>query len=66
MTGEDVVSLVGASSSAAYEALAVLERSGVLGEVTGRRRDRLWVVTDVVGELEDLQRRVTARLTAPA
>lgn len=62
LTADDAVDLSGASTAAAYSALSVLEEHGILREVTGRKRDRIWVVAEVVDELEDLDRRIRARL----
>lgn len=62
LTAEDAAELTGASLPAAYPALAALEERGILREVTGRKRDRIWVVADVVDELEDLDQRIRARL----
>lgn len=62
LTAEDAMALVTASSATIYRTLDLLERRGILREVTGRRRDRIWVVADVVDELEDLDARIRARL----
>lgn len=62
LTAETLVELAGGSTAAAYAGIVVLEDQGVLREVTGRKRDRVWVVADAVAELEDLDRRIQARL----
>ncbi|WP_226831945.1 Fic family protein [Brachybacterium sp. FME24] len=62
LTAEEAVELSGGSTSAAYTALERLETFEILREVTGRKRDRIWVVADVVDELEDLDRRIRARM----
>lgn len=58
LTSADFSELVGGAVATVYAAIDTLERSGIIREVTGRKRDRIWVVTDVVDELEDLDRRI--------
>ncbi|MFZ4841232.1 hypothetical protein [Mycetocola saprophilus] len=40
-----------------------LDRSGILREVGGRRGERIWVVADVIDELNDLESRIHAALS---
>lgn len=61
LTVDDAQAALGASTAATYTAFERLESAGILREVTGRKRDRIWVVADVVDELEDLDRRIGAR-----
>lgn len=62
ITGDDMARLTGATSSG-YAAIDAFERAGVLREITGRKRDRLWVVVDVLGELDDLDQRIRVGLS---
>lgn len=62
LTAEDFVRLTGGSTSSAYGAIDVLADAGIIREVTGRKRDRIWVVSDIVDELDDLDLRIRARL----
>lgn len=48
------------------ELLDELVRSGVLRPVTDRRRDRAWVATDVVSELDALAERIRAAVSESA
>ncbi|UQN28884.1 Fic family protein [Brachybacterium kimchii] len=60
-TVDEAREALGASTAALYPAVETLESAGILREVTGRKRERIWVVADVVDELEDLDRRVAIR-----
>ncbi|MEQ6901086.1 Fic family protein [Nocardioides sp. YIM 152588] len=44
-----------------YEALDRLTDAGVLDEITGRGRNRVWVAADVMAELGELERRIGLR-----
>jgi Fic family protein len=39
-----------------------LEEAGIVTEITGRKRNRVWVVTEVMAELEELSRRIGERV----
>ena len=39
-----------------------LEEAGIVTEITGRQRNRVWVVSEVMAELEELNRRIGARV----
>jgi hypothetical protein len=39
-----------------------LEEAGIVTEITGRKRNRVWVVSEVMAELEDLNRRIGERV----
>ncbi len=62
LTADDLIGFTGGSTAAAYAGILVLEEHGLLREVTGRKRDRVWVVADIVAELEDLDLRIRNRL----
>lgn len=40
-----------------------LEEAGIVTEITGRKRNRVWVVSEVMAELEDLNRRIGERVS---
>jgi Fic family protein len=58
LTADEVERLVGASTSVAYTAIRKLEETGVIREITGRKRDKVWVANDLLAELDDLDRRI--------
>lgn len=63
VTADDATALAG-SSSAAYPALTALEEAGILREITGRKRDRIWVAAGIFDEITDLDRRIQERMNA--
>lgn len=46
----------------AFGGIEDLEEAGIVREITGRKRNRVWVVTEVMAELEDLNRRIGVRV----
>lgn len=62
IAGDRVVEIAGAAPAAAYAAIDRLTDAGVLTEITGRKRDRVWAATDVLGELDELDRRIRAAM----
>ncbi|MGX5695306.1 Fic family protein [Agromyces soli] len=60
--GEEIATAVGAGIANVNLAIGRLESVGFLREITGRKRDRVWLAVDVSGELDDLERRIAARL----
>ncbi|WP_187976304.1 Fic family protein [Mycetocola sp. JXN-3] len=62
----DLVTHTGAPADTLAGVTDALETAGILREVTGRLRERIWVVADVVDELDDLERRIHARLASGA
>lgn len=64
LTSGDFIHLTGGSISSAFGAIDALADAGIIREVTGRKRDRIWVVTDVVDELDDLDARIRSRVTS--
>lgn len=63
MNADELVAASGASTAAAYLAIDRLTVAGILTEITGRKRDRVWTATDALGELEELDRRIQAAMT---
>lgn len=61
ITAELVDKITGASSQA-YRAITQLESAGLIREITGRKRDRAWIASDIAAELDDLTRRIAARV----
>lgn len=45
-------------AAAAYAAIDRLVDAGVIREITGRKRDRVWMASDLLAELEELDRRI--------
>jgi predicted transcriptional regulator len=54
----------GASAGSTSEALSRLEADGVLREITGRTKNKVWAAVDVTAELDDLQVRIAKRVHA--
>jgi Fic family protein len=57
----DVQRLTGASQASAYDAIARLERAGILRRITESRRDMTWAAGDVLDEADEM----VARLQVP-
>lgn len=51
------------SARRTYEAIDRLSDAGVLDEITGRGRNRIWVARDVLEELQELDERIGRRST---
>lgn len=66
MSAEEIVAASGSLTSASYSAIDRLTGAGIITEITGRKRDRVWAATDALGELEELDRRIQAAMTADA
>jgi len=49
---------------AAYSAIDHLTQAGFIREITGRKRDRVWVASELLAELDDLDRRIQVAMTA--
>jgi Fic family protein len=56
-----VESLLGVSYTAANTALSVLTDAGILSPVSERKRDRVFVATEVMAELDSLERAIRRR-----
>jgi len=54
-------SVTGASRPRAYDALDHLNQAGVLSEITGASRSRVWVASAVMDELANLEERIGRR-----
>ncbi len=58
MAATEIEQRSGASAQQTYRAITQLEQAGFIEEITRRRRDRVWVVSDLLAELDDLDRRI--------
>ena len=65
LSGQEVEEITGASQRSAFRAVTRLEDAGVIHEVTGRKRNRVWVASDVIGEIDGLAHRIEQRVRAP-
>lgn len=64
MTAAEIEERSGASSQATYTAIGRLSAAGFIQEITGRKRDRVWVAAELLAELDDLDRRIQAAMAA--
>jgi Fic family protein len=62
-TAEELAARAGLGDRAAYRAIEQLQESRIIAEVTERKRDRVYAVTDVLDEFEDLDDRIRSRVT---
>ncbi|MBT1636413.1 Fic family protein [Clavibacter michiganensis] len=62
-TAEQLSTRAGLRDRAAYRAIDQLEEARIITEVTERKRDRVYAVTDVLDEFEDLDDRIRSRIT---
>lgn len=62
MNADDVERYSGAKTVQTYAAIDRLVDAGVIREVTGRKRDRVWVASDLLAELDELDRRIQAAM----
>jgi len=58
----DDVEAVTSSTAAAYRAIDQLVEAGFIEEITGRKRGRVWAASEVMAELDDLDRRIQAAM----
>lgn len=63
MTTRDIERRSGSSEQQTYKAVAQLAEAGFIQEITGRKRDRVWVAAELLAELDDLDRRIQAAMT---
>lgn len=60
MTAADIERSSGAGTAQAYKAIERLTAAGIVREITGRKRDRMWAAVDLMAELDDLDSRIQA------
>lgn len=63
MAAAEIEQRSGASEQQAYKAIIRLEEAGLVQEITGRKRDRVWVAAELLAELDDLDRRIQAEMS---
>ena len=63
-TGASIAKLLSITPPTAYKAIARLENLGILREVTGRERDRVFMATDIVDLFSDKRADEDAKATA--
>lgn len=54
----------GANASQTYRVIDQLTDAGFIEEITGRKKDRVWAASDVMAELDDLDRRIQDAMRA--
>ena len=62
MAADEIEQRSGSSEQQTYRAIARLSEAGFIQEITGRKRDRVWVASELLAELDDLDRRIQAQL----
>ncbi|WP_461472670.1 Fic family protein [Microbacterium sp. HJ5] len=62
MSMSDIERIAGPVSPRLYSAVDRLEEAGIIQEMTGRKRDRVWAAVDLMAELEDLDGRIAAAM----
>ncbi|WP_415136546.1 Fic family protein [Microbacterium sp.] len=63
MAASEIEQHSGSSEQQTYKAIARLAEAGFIQEITGRKRDRVWVAAELLAELDDLDRRIHERTT---
>lgn len=63
MAAAEIEQRSGASEQQAYKAIIRLEEAGFVQEITGRKRDRVWVAAELLAELDELDRRIQAEMS---
>ncbi|MVQ41264.1 Fic family protein [Microbacterium sp. MAH-37] len=58
MTAAEIEERSGSSEQQTYKAITRLGEAGFIQEITGRKRDRVWVAAELLAELDDLDRRI--------
>jgi len=62
MAATEIEQRSGSSEPQTYRAIARLVDAGLIQEITGRKRDRVWVAAELLAELDDLDRRIQAEM----
>lgn len=62
MGPDEIERRAGAVASQAHRAVGQLVGAGLIEEITGRKRHRVWVASEVMAELDDLDRRIQAAM----
>lgn len=64
LSAQEAEELSGASERSAARALSQLEDAGIIHEITGRKRNRVWLAGDITAELDDLAHRISQEILA--
>lgn len=65
MSVHEIVAAAGdATTSQTYRVIDQLTDAGLIEEITGRKRDRVWAASEVIAELDDLDRRIQRAMRA--
>lgn len=62
MNSDEIEERSGATAPQAYRAIDRLVDAGFIEEITGRKRNRVWAASEVLAELDDLERRIHAAM----
>lgn len=62
MASAEIEQRSGASEQQTYKAITQLANAGFIQEITGRKRDRVWVAAELLAELDDLDRRIQTEM----
>ena len=62
MSAFEIEAITGTGSPAVYAAIARLEEDGIIHEITGRKRNRVWAASDLMEELDRLDARIASRM----
>ena len=57
---DEAIQITGTSPQPVYSAMDRLEQEGIVKEITGRARDRVWAASEVLAELDDLSARIAS------
>lgn len=57
---DDATRITATSAQSVYVAMDRLTEDGIVKEITGRARDRVWVASEVIAELDELTSRIAA------
>ncbi|MBC9954437.1 Fic family protein [Leucobacter sp. cx-42] len=60
LTSEEAHFYAGTASSNTNHAITQLEAAGIIKEITGRKRDRVWIAIAIMEELDQLEQRIHA------
>lgn len=62
MGADEIEAHSGSAASQAYRAIDRLVDAGLIEEITGRKKNRVWAASEVMAELDDLDRRIQAAM----
>lgn len=62
MAAGEIEQRSGSSEQQTYKAIARLTAAGFIQEITGRKRDRVWAASELLAELDDLDRHIQAAM----